>query len=466
MVAIEAKGALTPRQLQLLVALSAVGILLRFAVIDRSYWFDELATLNTVDVPDWKTVLDVTSKDNQPPLYNSTVFAWIHAFGYSEVAVRALSALYGLIALFTPWLARRSLTQSQKLLCFAILCLMPLPIRYAQEARNYSLLFLLSAACLFSYYEIVAARSRRLRPLFHVSLVLLALSHLFGLLLAVSFLAVMFWRERRILPRLGLILYGLALCALILVPLLHGGSGQLVGGNFWITFSAASLSQQLLMVLTPVGIALLAYASILWWRMPGKAAFDPALTTALMPFVLMLAGSIAISFNTPILTDRNLIGLIPAFALLTVWLLQPLLVRGSSVPTLIFMSLLLLQAVALIYSPFLFIQEDFRSIARQSIAADSKVCYVVPDATTSVPYIYSFYVVKLFGRPELAPEELSVSEVPQDLSTRDCRLWADAILQKRGESVLKGLPQFSHCHDVPLGKPGARTGSELLECPR
>src|ERR1019366_8221020 len=114
MVAIEAKGALTPRQLQLLVALSAVGILLRFAVIDRSYWFDELATLVNIDAPDWKTVLDVTSKDNQPPLYNSTVFAWIHAFGYSEVAVRALSALYGLIALFTPWLARRSLTQSQK----------------------------------------------------------------------------------------------------------------------------------------------------------------------------------------------------------------------------------------------------------------------------------------------------------------------------------------------------------------
>jgi hypothetical protein len=343
---------------------------------------------------------------------------------------------------------------------------MPLPIRYAQEARNYSLLFLLSATCLFSYFEIIATRSRRLQPLFHVSLILLAFCHLFGLLLAVSFLAVMFWRERRIRPRLGLILYGLVLSALILVPLLRGGSAQLAGGNFWITFSAASLSQQLLMVLTPAGIALLAYALILWRRMPHRAAFDPALTAALMPFLLMLAGSIAISFNTPILTDRNLIGLIPAFALLTVWLLQPVLAGGSAVPTLIFLCLLLLQAVALIYSPYLFIQEDFRSIAKHSIAADSKVCYVVSDGTTIVPYIYSFYVVKLFERPDLAPEELSVSEIPQDLTRRDCGLWADATLQKRGEYVLKGLPQLNQCHDVPLGKAGARTGSELLECRR
>src|ERR1039458_9190658 len=128
------------------------------------------------------------------------------------------------------------------------------------------------------------------------------------------------------------------------------------------------------MVLTPVGIALLAYASILWWRMPGKAAFDPALTTALMPFVLMLAGSIAISFNTPILTDRNLIGLIPAYALLTAWFLQRVISRYPATISLALLFLSLLQSVALTYSPFLFVQQDFRSIAKHSIADNNKAC--------------------------------------------------------------------------------------------
>ena len=64
----------TSRLLALLVAISAVGILLRFAAINRSYWLDELATVNTVDVADWNTVLQNTATDNQPPLYNSMVF--------------------------------------------------------------------------------------------------------------------------------------------------------------------------------------------------------------------------------------------------------------------------------------------------------------------------------------------------------------------------------------------------------
>jgi hypothetical protein len=457
---------LTPRQTLLLLLLAAAGILLRFAALDRSYWFDELATLNTIDVPDWKTVLDITSRDNQPPLYNSSIFLWTHLFGFSEIAVRALSVLFGLLALSTPWLARSSLDRSEKLLVFTILCLMPLPIRYAQEARNYSLLFLLSAACVFSYFELSLAKSRRLQILFHVSLLLLAFTHLFGLLLAVSFLAVMFWREPRILWRLGLAVYGAAISAAVLVPLLHGGSGQLAGGNFWITFTAASLSMQLLWVFTPVGIALLLYALSLWRRAPQRETLNPQLLPAVMPFVLMLAGSIIISFNTPIVTDRNLIGMVAAFALLTAWFLRRILPQHPT-GALALMCLLLLQAAALTFSPFLFIQQDFRSIAQHSIAQNSKVCYVVPmaDESKRLPRrLYSFYIVRLLGHPELAPVLLRPTEVPLDLAERDCRYWANATLQKRGSSFLRSMPQFSRCTDIPVGKPGRRMASELLDC--
>jgi uncharacterized membrane protein len=461
--------ALTSRQAALLIALAVVGILLRITFIDRSYWFDELATLSATGQPDWKTVLLITSQDNQPPLYNSVAFFWTHAFGINEIIVRSLSVLFGLLALFTPWLARTSLTRTEKLLIFTILCLMPLPIRYAQEARNYSLLFMLSSACLFSYYEILVAKNRRLQILFHASLVLLAFSHLFGLMLAVSFLAVMFWRERRATWRLGLIVYAVALSAAIVVPLLHGGSGELAGGNFWITFSAASLSIQLLTVFTPVGIILLAYALITWRRDSDRAPFDRTLAQVLMPFVLMLAGAILISFNTPILTDRNLIGLIPAFALLTGWLLRNVLARHSATITAALLCLLLLQSIALTYSPYLFIQQDFRGIAEHSVAANRKICYVVPmgsDQKELPGRIFGFYILRKFNRPDLKPDLLRPSEVPQDLSTLDCRLWADAALTRRGVSVLRTLPQFSHCTDVPLGKPGARMGSELLDCSR
>jgi uncharacterized membrane protein len=457
---------LTSRQLALLLAISIVGILLRFAAIDRSYWFDELATLKNVNVADLLSVVRIASEDNQPPLYNSTAFFWTSAFGFGEVAVRLLSILYGLLALFTPWLARTSLTRTQKIVIFTILCLMPLPIRYAQEARNYSLLFLMSSACLFLYYEMLAGRGKRPYLLFHLSLILLAFSHLFGLMLAVSFLAVMFWRERRATGRLGLVAYAVALSAVIIVPLLHGGSGSLAGGNFWITFSAAQLAYQLMVVFTPAGLLLLAYALVGWRRDNARAAIDSPLTMALMPFVLMLVGSVLISLNTPIVTERNLIGLIPAFALLLAWLLQGIVAHKSATITCLLLCLLLAQAVAWTFSPYLFIQQDFRSIAQHSVAANSKVCYLVP--TTRDDYgqlsIFAFYVTTIFHRPDLKPELMASSEVPQDLSTLDCTLWADAALPKRGVSVLRTLPQFNACPEVPLAKPFPRLASELVSC--
>ncbi len=462
-VAPTAERASLSRLIALLLVISVVGIALRFAALDRSYWFDELASLNTVNAPDFITVLQITARDNQPPLYNSVLYAWISAFGPHEIAVRSLSLVFGLLALAMPWLARRSLTFTEKLVCFTILCLMPLPIRYAQEARNYSLLLLMSCACLFTYYEILATRTRRLWLLFHACLVLLAFSHLFGLLLAVSFLAVMFWREPRIGRRCGLILYAAALSAVILVPLLRGGAGQHAGGNFWITFSAASLARDLLMVFTPAGLALLAYGFVCWRRDPSRETFDPALAPALTPFVLMLVGSVAISLNTPIVTDRNLIGLVAALALSTAWLLKRVLERSPTAVTVLLLMLLMVQAVVLTFSPWLFIQQDFRLMARRSIALDSKICYVLPEKKLPA-YIFDFYVSKVFNRPDLEPEILAVADVPKDLSKRDCRLWSGPILSKRGASLLRTLPQFARCADVPLARPGVNEGSELLDC--
>jgi uncharacterized membrane protein len=455
------------RPVALLLAISAAGILLRFAAIDRSYWFDELATVVGIDAPSWQAVLRFTAGDNQPPLYNSMAFAWTHAFGFTEFAVRSLSLIIGLAAVFTPWLARTSLTRSGKLLNFLILCLMPLPIRYAQEARNYSLLFLLSSVCLYSYYEIIVTKNRRLQILFHASLLALAFTHLFGLLLAVSFLAVMFWRERRATWRLGLVVYGAALSAAVVVPLLHGGSGQLAGGNFWITFSAASLGLQLLKVFTPVGLLLLGVVVVLWWRDPKRPQFDPRLAQVLMPFGLMLGGSILISFNTPIITERNLIGLTPAYALLTVWFIQHVNAPKLTVMTYGLLSLLLVQAVAITYSSHLFIQQNFRSIAEYSIATNSKVCYVVPfgSKTDKLPqHLYSFYTTKIFHRPDLTPELMRPADVPQDPATTDCSLWATAALPTGGVSLLRTYPQFARCADIALAKPGVPMASELLSC--
>jgi hypothetical protein len=181
----------------------------------------------------------------------------------------------------------------------------------------------------------------------------------------------------------------------------------------------------------------------------------------------MLGGAILISLNTPILTERNLIGLAPAYALLTVWFIQH--VDSPKLTTVAYglLCLLLVQSVALTYSPYLFIQQNFRSIAEHSIATNSKVCYVVPfgNKDDKLPeHIYSFYITKIFHRPDLVPELMRPADVPQDPAAAGCNLWAAAALPKGGTSLLRTFPQFARCADVSLAKPGVPIASELVAC--
>jgi uncharacterized membrane protein len=457
---------LTSRQVSILLIIAAAGILARGVALDRSYWFDELATLIHVDVPDFVTVLRETAQDKQPPLYNGAAFFWVKLFGPGEIAVRALSLIFGLLTLATPWIARTALNRSEKLLSFAVLCVMSLPIKYAQEARNYSLLLFFAAACLFTYYELLTRPSPRLRAGFYLALCLLALCHLFGLLLAVSYAAVIFLRPHGRYERLGAAIFAVVMTAVVLVPLVLGGAAQAAGGNFWLKFTPQSFAWALLMVFTPVGIALLAYAALVWRRSPPTIGFDPMLAQALAPTALMFLGGVLISFHTPLINDRNLIGVIPAFALLIARLLQRAVARDAVVIPMMLIFLLLVQSALMMYFGKLFIREDFRDIARQSIAADTGACYVLPDDSDAGWHsIMSYYVTRLFHRPDLAPQTFARSELATARSASGCRLWADAHPEGRA-SDLASLSQFRGCVAIPLYAGHAASTSLLLNCPK
>ena len=450
--------------------IALAGIALRFTSLGRSYWFDELATLVNAGAPDWLTLWTHTAQDKQPPLYNSSTFVWISIFGRGELAVRSLSLIYGLLALLTPWLARTSLSRGEKLLCLLILCALPLPIRYAQEARNYSLLLLMSASCLFLYLECLTSGRALARNLLFGALLLLAASHIFGLLLALSFIAVMIVFARNWIERLSLAVFGAVLGAAIVTPLILGGAGHDAGGHFWITFTLASFIRAILYVFTPVGLLLLGCALAVGWRDGGTAAIDPRVIKAAAPSALMFCGAVAISFNTPILTDRNLIGMLPAFALLIAVLLYRRLTRASSLEAaglLLLLLLLLAQSCLLVGARLLFVREDFRAIAQQSAQSNRRVCALIPNEHPHLwawQAVESFYVVEMLGRPDLEPRIVAESELPLDPAGSECRLWADGH-PEGSVSVLKLLPQFRQCTDVPLGTPAERTHSVLLSCP-
>ena len=82
--------------LLLVVALTALGAVLRFPTLDRqSFWLDELVTVSLLDHGLGDVLREVPRTEATPFLYYVVAWAWGSLFGLGEVGIRTLSALAG-----------------------------------------------------------------------------------------------------------------------------------------------------------------------------------------------------------------------------------------------------------------------------------------------------------------------------------------------------------------------------------
>jgi len=138
----------------------------------------------------------------------------------------------------------------------------------------------------------------RLRTALHGALTLLALSHLFGLLLAVSLRRGGFHPAAQPLRTAGgdgvcHRDHGRRFCSLCCAR----AAADAAGGNFWLKFTPQFLAWSVGLVFTPVGLVLAAYG-ILRWRGPtASIRFDALLVQALAPTALMFLGALVISLH-------------------------------------------------------------------------------------------------------------------------------------------------------------------------
>lgn len=146
----------------IMVLLLALG--LRFYRIEaQSLWNDE-GTSVALAARDLITITRSAANDIHPPLYYYLLHFWTAAFGNSEVAVRSLSALLGmLVVLMTYALSRTALmafrshqtaTRSALLAAF-FAALSPFHVYYSQETRMYILTALLAALSMYAFMRLL-----------------------------------------------------------------------------------------------------------------------------------------------------------------------------------------------------------------------------------------------------------------------------------------------------------------------
>ncbi|MFQ1001447.1 glycosyltransferase family 39 protein [Modestobacter sp. SSW1-42] len=119
------------------------GTVLRF-VAPEALWLDEAQSV-AIARSDLDGLFTGLRQDGSPPLYYLLLHGWIGLFGESAGSVRALSGLFGVLALPLAWVLGRRLGGPRVALAFTLLLASsPFAIRYSSETRMYSLLVLLA----------------------------------------------------------------------------------------------------------------------------------------------------------------------------------------------------------------------------------------------------------------------------------------------------------------------------------
>jgi mannosyltransferase len=125
-------------------ALVLIAFLLRTRELGIGFWIDEGLSVGISDRP-LGDIPDALRLDGSPPLYYLLLHLWMRAAGTSEEAVRALSVLFGLLAVPVAWWAARALFGTRSAWMAAVLAATsPFLTQFSQEARMYALTALLS----------------------------------------------------------------------------------------------------------------------------------------------------------------------------------------------------------------------------------------------------------------------------------------------------------------------------------
>ncbi|MDE3134560.1 MAG: glycosyltransferase family 39 protein [Acidobacteriota bacterium] len=305
--------------------LTVLGALLRFYAIGRQgFWYDESYTALLVGRGPGEMLRLLPQLESTPPLYYCVAWVWVRIFGAHEAGLRSLSALCGTLTIPVAYLAARKLLASWRaaLIVAALTACNPFLVWYAQEARAYAMLVLLSACTLLAF---AYARERPRTPavaLWALACALALLTHYYAAIIVAPEAAWMLY-EHRHSRAVQLGIGAIVLVSLALTPLAVRQSGN--RSNHWIEHSSYLLRLRqvpAVFLLGPqiharellkfAGFAMVAVAVLL---LVGRARRRER-QGALLPGALALAGFLlsAITGHSTLLA-RNLLPIWPAAAI-------------------------------------------------------------------------------------------------------------------------------------------------------
>jgi mannosyltransferase len=312
----------------------AVAIVVRFVDLGgQSLWIDEAFTARLLGGSLGHTLSGVARWESTPPLYYVLVWGWSQIFGHSEVALRSLSALFGVACVPVMFMVVDRLVGRRAAAVAALLvATSPALVWYSGEARSYSLWLLLSAIGLLFWIRALDAPERRNLTWWTAASCLALCTHY----LAFAFVApqALWLLRRHPKRRTGVAVGAIGLVALALVPLAldqrsHGTTdwisafpvGYRLKHAYWLFATGIDLTWEsaapVIAVLAEVGVVLalfrgpkrprrgallsisLAGTALALALLGGLVGHDYLIGRNILPCLLLLAIAVAAAAGSP-----------------------------------------------------------------------------------------------------------------------------------------------------------------------
>lgn len=139
-----------------------IGTILRFyRNTSVAMWHDEAFSALYVRDYSWSEMMYRIGLDVHPPLYYLVLRLWTYVFGFSLLAFRGFSVLFGVLTIWAAYLFVKKAFGSKQLAMLAafLIAINPFQIQYALEARMYTFgTFLLLISC---YWLLRALETKR-----------------------------------------------------------------------------------------------------------------------------------------------------------------------------------------------------------------------------------------------------------------------------------------------------------------
>jgi mannosyltransferase len=161
------------------------GAFLRFYHIGtESFWFDETASIYSAEKSLYVMLGGCLQWHRQPPLHFAALKLWIDFFGDGEIAVRSLSALFGVGSIFLIFLIGRKLFNNKVGLIACFLSMFSyFFLQFSQEGRDYAMLVFLTLLSFYFFIRLIQAEKSSKWPaiLYSAFTILMIYTHYFGL---------------------------------------------------------------------------------------------------------------------------------------------------------------------------------------------------------------------------------------------------------------------------------------------